>query len=29
VEAADQPTADRLAHALADVVQSRLALQPS
>ncbi|MBX0301026.1 phosphoglucosamine mutase [Cryobacterium sp. 1639] len=26
VEAADQPTADRLAHALADVVQSRLAL---
>jgi phosphoglucosamine mutase len=26
VEAADQPTADRLAHALAEVVQSRLAL---
>jgi len=26
VEAADQPTADRLAHALADVVRERLAL---
>jgi len=26
VEAADQPTADRLAHALAEVVRSRLAL---
>jgi phosphoglucosamine mutase len=26
VEAADQPTADRLAHALAEIVQSRLAL---
>ncbi|MGY4858024.1 phosphoglucosamine mutase [Cryobacterium sp. AP23] len=29
VEAADQPTADRLAHALAEVVQSRLALPVS
>jgi len=29
VEAADQHTADRLAHALAEVVQSQLALQPS
>jgi phosphoglucosamine mutase len=29
VEAADQPTADRLAHALAEVVQSRLALSPA
>jgi phosphoglucosamine mutase len=29
VEAADQPTADRLAQALAEVVQSRLALQPT
>jgi phosphoglucosamine mutase len=26
VEAADQPTADRFAHALADVVRDRLAL---
>ena len=26
VEAADQPTADRLAHALADVVRERLAV---
>ncbi len=29
VEAADQPTADRLAHSLAEVVRERLALSPS